>query len=431
MIACESSSSSTITYDVTDATIYHFYFAEDDSFPGLGNAEFIVEDRADTGLIYMADKDSIQYGTPLNSVRPKIVFNSVPAAAIYYIGDTSYIMSGTDTLDFTQSPIYIRVYANDRVHEKWYRIEPRVHQIDPYLYKWETLNKQICSGNAEQHVLIKKGEFFLYRNNGTINQLYTSMDGRSWTSQTITGLPTNTHPRRMVWDETSGLFWYADSTGIYTSPDGMSYTINTTIPLPNQCQMISLILSFDKHVWGIMHHKDTQKKELVYMHTNSSDKLTICGEVDEHFPISDFAATSFLSTSSLVHAIVAGGYDEHGKMQKDIYSIEKYDSTYRVSTIHHSKTFAGAAMVQYGDKILWIGGRQEDGTIIEDVTYSTNEGLTWQVADTAWHILPEGFDARQRISVLTYKNNLYIIGGQSSTQCHSDAYKGRMNSIDW
>lgn len=86
---CSKSNSTTTTSSV--AQLSTFYFAANDSFPGLAKATFKIEERIDTGLVY--NQDSIQFGTPLDSVVPKFTFAATPGSAILKTTDTTLVIT--------------------------------------------------------------------------------------------------------------------------------------------------------------------------------------------------------------------------------------------------------------------------------------------------------------------------------------------------
>jgi hypothetical protein len=67
--------------------------------PGLAQAVFTVEERLDTGLVW--NKDSMLYGTRLDKVRPRFTFAATPSSAFLTFPDTTVVLTGYDTLDFT------------------------------------------------------------------------------------------------------------------------------------------------------------------------------------------------------------------------------------------------------------------------------------------------------------------------------------------
>ena len=435
MVSCQKSTGRSVTYDVTDATIATFAFANEEDRPSLQKAVFIVEDRIDTGLIHMAEKDSVAFGADITKVRPRTSYNGVPSAVIYYMGDTSFIMTGRDTLDCTRRPVYIRVFAADRTHEKWYRLEAYEHSVNPDLYHWQKLTASIVAdeSSAEQQAFCRTDSLFVYRNDGTQPKLYTSADGAAWTEATPTGLPADCHPRRMVLDSLSGLFCYADPTGIYTSRDGQEFAASHSAQIPEGYTMVTLLLSFDNRIWALLQEQNSQKQAIAYGSLDGEmTPLHPWRMTDATFPVSGFATATFVSKSGLHHGMIAGGYNEQGQILSSVWSIEEQEGNYRITNVSGTNAaFADAAVTQYGGRLLRIGGILADGTLTETGMYSDNEGLTWEEADTSWVLLPDSFGARRRVSLLKNRNDLYLFGGHTQTKCMSDIYKGRLNSIDW
>ena len=435
MVSCQKSAGRSVTYDVTDATIATFAFANEEDRPSLQKAVFIVEDRIDTGLIHMAEKDSVAFGADITKVRPRTSYNGVPSAVIYYMGDTSFIMTGRDTLDCTRRPVYIRVFAADRTHEKWYRLEAYEHSVNPDLYHWQQLTAGIVTdeSSSEQQAFCRTDSLFVYRNDGTQTKLYASEDGVNWLETATTGLPNDCHPRRMVLDSLSGLFCYADPTGIYTSRDGQAFVSSHSAQIPEGYTMVTLLLSFSNRIWALLQETGTAERAIAYGSLNEEMTPLLPWRVtDTTFPISGFATTTFVSQSGLQHGMIAGGYNEQGQMLSSVWSIEEQEGNYRITNVSGThEAFADAAVIQYGEYLLRIGGILADGSLAETGRYSNNEGLTWEEADTSWVLLPDSFGARRRVSLLKNQNDLYIFGGHTRTKCMSDVYKGRLTSIDW
>ena len=103
----------------------------------------MVEDRIDTGLIRC--KDSLRYGTSLERVIPKFVFNGgYPAAAYLYMDTTVITLTGNDTINFEAANILLRIYSQDQTAQKWYRIQLYVHQVDPNQFTWHEVDASSC-----------------------------------------------------------------------------------------------------------------------------------------------------------------------------------------------------------------------------------------------------------------------------------------------
>lgn len=189
LVACKGK---TKTVQSSDATVSAFALQKNDSFPGLAAAIYKVEQLSDTGRIRL--KDSLRFGTPIDSVVPRVTFNATVAGAVYYVGDTMITFTGYDTLNFEKSPIYLRVYSEDRKNEKWYRIETFVHTVDPDLFVVERLTSQICTPTpAKQIAFCQNDTFYFVTDDGFQQHQYYSLDGAHWTTTTAT--PTIVTPK--------------------------------------------------------------------------------------------------------------------------------------------------------------------------------------------------------------------------------------------
>ena len=84
LVGCETTSTGTTTSSVAKLT--SFYFAKNDSMPGLSTT-FTIEERLDTGLVW--NKDSMLFGTSLEKVVPKFVFAATPSRVVLATPDTT------------------------------------------------------------------------------------------------------------------------------------------------------------------------------------------------------------------------------------------------------------------------------------------------------------------------------------------------------
>ena len=427
LIGCESSSTTESKSSVAQLT--GFSFASNDSMPGLAEAVFTIEERLDTGLVY--NKDSIRYGTSLERVVPRFVFKVAVATASLQTPDTSFILTGYDTLSFAKLPIYLTLKSTDGTNTKVYEIRPTVHQADPDLFMWTQLTDIIyMPDESEQRVVELRGLFVMIANNGFQNAVYVSPDGASWLElDEPTVLPTSARVRQIVSDGTT--LYYADGTTLYTSTDAVTWTTQTM-----SYEMKTVLMDWNGRVWVLV---DNNGPELGYFH-NGSIALTDL-RPDGEFPISDFAAVSFYSASGRPRAMIIGGFAENGKSLNTRWNLEyspqiSQHNGYRLSEFSidrpHFTSLTGISVISYDDKLMLFGGVDADMTYFgRDILISEDEGLNWVAADTAKNQLPEVYQARQKQTAIVRDNNIYLFGGQDKTTTYSDVYKGRLNSIDW
>ena len=424
---CESKTTTT-TSSVAQLTA--FSFAKNDSMPGLSAAVFTVEERIDTGLVW--NKDSILYGTRLDSVVPRFVFAATPGSAYLTFPDTLVYLTGYDTLDFTKRPIYLTIHSADNENMKVYEIQPMVHQVDPDLFSWTRLTDAIYpADDSEQRVVELGSDFVMISSNGFAIQAYRSADGVTWTSSsTLTGLPAGTHVRQIISDGTT--LYYGQDHQIYTSTDAIHWTgHDVTYPVH------TMVLYWNHLVWALVDNGNGYE-----LATYADGALTLSGlQPTEDFPVSNFATVCFHSASMRERTMIIGGFAANGKSLNTRWNIE-YSShpapngSYRMEEFSIDRpsftSMTGISVIEYNDQLMLFGGVDEKMNYFgREILVSIDEGLNWDMTDTTKNQLPEVYQARQKQTAIVRDNNIYLFGGQDRHNTYSDVYKGRLNSIDW
>ena len=442
LIACETPTTIT-TSDENRVQTFTFY--EDTLNPGLTQATYKIEHRTysqehpDTGLIYC--KDSLKFGTRLDSVVPYITYKATPGSATFYLPNDTIISTGYDTLDLTQKPVYLQVLASDMTSERWYRIEVHAHQINPDLYVWEKLVDNIFPPqNCETKAFYINNQFVLYVNNGLSTQIYTSHNASDWTlsNNTLTGLPTPCHVRDIV-QKDDQLYYINNSQNnsqLFRSTDLYNWT--ETDYSTAAFEPINMLLAYNNQVWCIVQDTTTKQLALATIQNDSieiSTDILIDNNMLAGFPISDFAATTFESSSERPRAMIVGGRDINGNPVNSRWNFEYLptEKKYRLKDFSISQptfhTLTGASIIQYNEQLMMFGGIDNDLEWNSNILYSDDEGMNWYVPDTACNQLPIEYESRQNQSVIVNQNNIYLIGGQSHTTSFSDVYRGRLNSL--
>lgn len=429
LVSCNKSSSTPTTSSVAQLTT--FSFAANDSLPGLAAALFSVKELVDTGYVY--NEDSILYGTPLNRVVPKFTFAATPGSASMALPDTTVVLSGKDTLDFTRQPAFLTVTSSDGTTTKVYRICAFVHQVDPDLFSWSVLTGSVCTGQYDSRVLDLNARFVMLINNGFGNQVYSSLDGQTWTTATQpTVLPADCRVRAVVSDHS--LLYYASAHALYTSMDGVAWTM--TDYSGADFDFVTMLMPFNQLTWAVVRsHAD----DGLYLAFGNADMFTMTDiRLDDDFPVENFAAVEFLSASNRARAMVLGGYSSQGVSLNSRWSFEysAVEDCYRIQnlTIEQPRftNLTGAEMVWYDNSIFLFGGIDADAQTADVPFYiSMDEGMNWAKPDTLKNKLPSDFGVRQRLSAIVRDNGIYLFGGTRGAETLSDVYYGRLNSINW
>ena len=427
LTGCEGSGESSTPSSV--AKLSSFYFAANDSFPGLAKAVFTIEERNDTGLIW--NKDSILYGTRLDSVVPKFVFAATPSAAWLKIQDTLCVLSGYDTLDFTKQPIYLNIRSADRSTLKTYEIRATVHQADPDLYSWALLTPQIYdTDDSEQKVVEVDDAFVLIKSNGFALHTYASEDGSDWLDMgEPTGLPAGTNVRQIISD--GHTLYYGQDNVIYTSLDAITWTAQT-VAYP----VVTMLLYWNNLIWALVNNNGY---ELAYV---ENDALVLSGMRPQgQFPVSDFGSVVFHSASLRERALIIGGYADNGASLNTRWNLEYTThpvpkGEYRIEEFSIDRPsftcLTGISVIWYDNKLMMFGGVDDKMSYFgREILISNDEGLNWTKADSTKNQLPEAYRARQKQTAIVRDNYIYLFGGQDANISYSDVYRGRLNSIDW
>lgn len=427
LTSCEKKTTTT-TSSVAELTA--FSFAKNDSMPGLAKAVFTIEARLDTGLVW--NKDSMLFGTRLDSVVPKFTFAATPGSAYLTLPDTTCVLTGYDTLDFSQGPIYLTIRSSDKTTTKTYEIRATVHQIDPDLYHWTQLSNGIYpSDDSEQRVLELGKEFVMIVSNGFALHVYRSADGSNWTDAgEPTGLPAGTKVRQIICDGEN--LYYAQEKQLYTSTDAVSWVAHDS-----QYPVLTMLLYWNKQVWALAENNNVYE-----LATWQADSLQLTGlQPQGEFPISDFGTVTFQSASLRERAMIIGGFAQNGKSLNTRWNIEYSSHTaenggYRLQEFSIDRpqftSLTGISVINYNHQLLMFGGVDETMRYFgREILISEDEGLNWVPADTAKNQLPSVYQARQKQNALVRDSYIYLFGGQDATTTYSDVYRGHLNSIDW
>lgn len=437
IITCLSacSRSTTTSTPSSDATISAMRFASNDSFPGLSKAKFTIVNKyqGDTGRIY--NTDSIQYGTEITAVRPIFTYNATPYSLQFHIAndttDTFFIYNSKDSIDFTQQPLYVTVTAQDRATQKTYLINPVVHQADPDLFSWTRVNSGITAEQVNSQNAFRIGDTFYYlATTGQVNVAYKSTDAKTWQPISI--------------DNNTDITAYLSDTEQVYKLSGSTISISTDMQTWSQYgfsleegyHFFKPLFIFDYMLWSLVVNEEDNTFRIAYSSELGTELLDML--VPGNFPVEGFAAVTYKTPTDRQCAMLIGGYAEDGTMLNTRWSFEDSPLGYNVVNFSDETkiTFspiAGAVAAYYNDDVYLFGGIGKDNVVVEkQMLISEDAGMHWTTADTTHISLPDTFEPRYNMSVLTTpKGEIYLFGGRSRTETFSDVHRGILNSVWW
>lgn len=288
-------------------------------------------------------------------------------------------------------------------------------------------------------VFYTNGLLSLFVNNGFATTIYQSADGASWKiAETPSGLPTPCQVRNIL--QHGDTLYYVDADHLYTSTDLLHWTAADFSS--RNFALVNMLVVFDNKSWCILQDRATQ--QLFLGTISGSDILPVesiygleNGKLPDNFPVSDFAALSFRSSSERPRGMIVGGRTIDGTAVNTRWNLEyELSAGYRMVDFSIEQpsfnTLTGMSVVQYDNRLLMFGGIDNDLEWRSDLLYSDDEGMNWYLPDTASNRLPDTYTSRQNAAVVVDdQQNIYVIGGQSLTSSYSDVYRGYLNQLKW
>lgn len=428
----------------TNPSFSSLTFAANDSALNIQSAKFILTFDQTSNDSIIVNQDSLVYKANIKHLKPTFTFKSSSSAEIIYTDkpDTVHI-TGKDTIDFTRPLKIINVPADGDIKKsREYIVKVNVHKVEPELYVWKRLNESIDDNDnpSSQKTVWFNGQLNYYMNDGIAAYLYTSVNGTSWNSGSLSGIPTKT-PLGDMLQFNGKLFLSQDGANIYSSSDGASWTYKTV----TEYVFKSLLYVFDAKLWAVIQSNSDSK--LHFANSVDGDTWIVIGEIPQNFPVRDFASISFTTRNGKPKVLVIGGYSNDSIVLKNRWSSE--DGVYWLdfSMENHSldSLAIGASVIAYDNKLLLFGGKIKNNLIVEDhYRQSIDEGLSWQKTDSAYNLLREPVytkvsDIKTDTTYINYvprsyqsavvdnSNRIYLVGGKRNYDFMSDVWTGKLN----
>ena len=234
--------------------------------------------------------------------------------------------------------------------------------------------------------------------------------------------------------------YYVSNDKLYTSTDFVHWSEKDFSS--RDFALVNMLVAFDGKVWCILQDRVTESLMLgVLVGDDIQPAESVYGLdgniLPKDFPVSDFSALSFTSSSERPRAMVVGGRTIDGVAVNSRWNLE-YEASMGYRIVDFSieqpsfNSLTGISVIQYDGHLVMFGGIDNDLEWRSDILYSDDEGMNWYAPDSAKNQLPSTYNSRHNQTVVVDEDqNIYVIGGQSFTQSYNDVYRGYLNELKW
>lgn len=353
--------------------------------------------------------------------------------------DSLAYFNSNDSLDFTE-PIEFRVYANDGIAYRAYRVSVNVHKEDPDSINWYNAGtEQAFTSLSSMKSVAFKDRLYVFGTVGSRTVAYSAaLDAPgSWT-ELDEGSAAGFDAQAYASVVARGDSIYTISNGqIVRSYDGVNWT---SYPVQGSVVPARLIAAGNGRLYGL----DASGRIVSSEYSNhawSEDRISGNADMlpEENIGYGSLALTT---DASAERVIIAGNRNLTDNPEDSVAMVWSKIEEGGQSPEGHSWMFcnedngyglprlASLNMLTYGDVLIALGGKGEGKSTAEAFStfyVSEDNGLTWHSDDK--YYLPEGFDnGGKDVFTMTVDDNnyLWIVCGGTGT-----VWRGRINRLGW
>ena len=439
----------------SDPNFVSLTFLRNDSIPGLHTAVFRLAFDEKLNDTIIVNLDSLPFGTRIDSVWPVFHFRSTFYTRLLQLTDEgdsiSFILNGNapnrinDTVNFTLPETWVQNVSADAEHYRTYRVKVNVHQVEPELYVWRELRSQItASAGRNQRAVFFNNRHLFYTENVLHVAEGDNLTAESlWMTRTLNFAPApDLLKLRNIVEHRQMLYVTDNQNRLYGSNNGEDWNL-VNHDLANG-GIYNLLFSINNQLWAIV---KTNTNEYRLAFSENAEQWTDWGALPERdvarqFPTDNYATLVFSSPVGRPKVVIVGGTDRAGNTipanwigQTDLRSGEMIFEPLPVRP-NQIPPVRNASLIYYDNKIILFGGLATAGDGISDsiipLRESRNEGLSWNIPDSASNVRPHNFEVRSYQSVIVNDNNrIFIIGGSNNVRNFSDVWSVKLNRMYW
>lgn len=398
----------------SSATVRSFKLtANDKILPHLDSIFFSID--LYSGQIYNAD--SLPYGTRTSALVPVITTDGASVAQLTVPRDNKpdtiidYLENSTDTVDFSNGPVKLRLVSLDGKTERNYTISVNVHQVPTDTLRWSRFEggnlPSVFSVVSEQKTTEASGTYYcLTRYEHRYSMAWTTDPAGAWNAAEVS-LPADADIYSLT--ATSDALYITDTTGaLFTSADkGASWT-------PTGSVMNAIIGAYGDRLLGTA--RNASQWTIVDYPASRTWALP------DGFPVSGTStAVAFrFEMSSSPQLIFTGGRKADGQLSKATWS---FDGSNWADITKKPIPYAleNMALVPYFDiqpdtaawrvskrtsVMLAMNGNRADGSPNDTVYMSSDFGLHWTKAPDNLQMPVDVVPSRTRTQAFAYTATL-------------------------
>lgn len=393
-------------------------------FVTLGKTRFAIDQV--NNIIY--NPDSLPFGFTLKTLLPAIKYNGSPYSLTVELRDalkengrdTTYQWNGSDSINLAYKIVQFKVIAANQATEKVYKIDIRIHKIDPDLMTWSTAasyseyadyRKSVLTGDSITTLTKSLASGYVLE---VVSETRKNPSQASIKKKNVSGLPTDIDVSSFIF--VGGGFYVSSQDGkVYESSDGEVWSqkyagdkVKAILGIApgnsdSENRIVTLVEKDSKIHFGV---------------TTDFSNIEVLSSIPSGFPVKGFASTSVLTGIKTRRIMFVGtGLTSGGEELNTVWWLKMDGGSLSVIKGGSSTLFSGTgnSLFFYDDK-LYLYSKTKFYT-------SSTWGTLW-VEGAEKQALPTtgtGVKNYAEQSVVVKNNTVWILGGKTQGASYHDA----------
>ncbi|WP_165044135.1 DUF6242 domain-containing protein [Dysgonomonas sp. ZJ709] len=385
----------------------------------LAETKFVIDQAGQR--IY--NPDSLPFQTTLKKFATTLKLSpfSTPAGTtLLFKGDSTATWNSTDSIDYSILAGY-RIFAENGTPRD-YKIELRIHQIDPDTIPWKTTLPSLAINTNNQKTLLKGNIFYCYSVSGSNLSLNTfDKTTETWSSKTLATPPSGINLESLTLFNDQ--FYAINNAGqTFSSTNGSKWN---ALSGTNVHSVLGILPDATNTLLVVV------KSGADYYYATTTDMKSFetvtnivgapSNKVKSSFPSNGFSSATNYGNDKML--IITGGNNFSNNKTNLSWQIKNGDDGLEVEYTQQNNIFeatSGIASFIYDNKLYALTGNQ--------FYISSSAGVKW-VKAPAKQALDPGMPKTSGQSVIVdSENNIWIFGGVANGPIK--VYKGRLNRLN-